>query len=70
MAVQAAKILAEFLQRMQTITRANGFYTDAGQHVFDSRTYFDWLDKSEFPALSIFWPEENVESNNEINKLI
>ena len=70
MATQMDNILAAFEQRFKRITQTNGFNTNAGLNTFDSRTYFDWQNKSEFPAISIFWPDERVEASNEVNKVL
>ena len=59
---KASKILSSFHKRFEQISTNNGFNTNVGRHVFDSRTYFDWENKADFPALSIFWPEEKVDS--------
>ena len=70
MATQVDNILAAFEQRFKHISKINGFNTNAGLHIFDSRTYFDWQNKDEFPAISIFWPDERVEASNEVNKVL
>ena len=59
---KASKILSLFRKRFERISTNNGFNTNVGPHVFDSRTYFDWEKKADFPALSIFWLEEKVDS--------
>ncbi len=59
---KATKIFRSFLDRFKRITKKNGFNTDVGDSVFDSRTYFNWKQTDEFPALSLFWPEERVVS--------
>jgi hypothetical protein len=69
-ATQVDQILAAFEQRFKHITQANGFHTNAGLNIFDSRTYFDWQNKNEFPCISIFWPEERAEASNEVNKVL
>jgi hypothetical protein len=70
MPTQVDNILAAFEQRFKRITQPNGFFTNAGLNTFDSRTYFDWQNKSEFPAISIFWPTERAEASNEVNKIL
>lgn len=61
---KAAHIAAAVATRLATITRANGYNTDAGLHVWRGRTA---IDTAELPSLTLFEQEDQVEAQRIID---
>src|SRR5690606_29110496 len=55
---KAAAIAAAIAARLATITRANGYHTNAGLHVWRGRTA---IDADELPSITLFEQEDQVE---------
>lgn len=55
---KAAAIAAAVATRLSLVTRANGYHTDAGLHVWRGRTA---IDANELPSITLFEQEDQVE---------
>lgn len=61
---KAAAIAAAIAARLAVITRANGYHTNAGLHVWRGRTA---VDANELPSITLFEQEDQVEDQRIIS---
>ena len=57
-------------ERLKFIQKSNDFNSDAGNHVFNSRVYFDWNDQEQFPAISVFSLSEENKLMDDVKNMI